>query len=64
MTPQQLHTREEIVKEANKLAFCYDRIMKLINRCESEKRSLKALKKLRMALETFEVQNQSLGQLN
>ncbi|HEC42842.1 MAG TPA: hypothetical protein ENI20_08460 [Bacteroides sp.] len=64
MTPEQKHTREEIVKEANLIAVLYGRIMIKINQAENEKQSLKGLKKLAQTLETHERQNFHVGRMN
>ncbi len=64
MTPQQIKTREEIVKKANIIAVLYGRILTKINQAENEKQSLKGFKKLAQTLETHERQNFHMGRQN
>jgi hypothetical protein len=64
LSEQEVQVRKDIYSEAAKIADVYDRILAGIRKCESEKRVQKALKKLRIHMETFERQNLHFGLLN
>ncbi len=64
LSTAEIAVRRELVKETNLIANSYDRIRLAIRRTESEKQALKALKKLRINMETFERQNSHFGRQN
>ena len=64
LSEQEIAVRHEIVEETNIILASMDRILGSIRKTESEKQSLKALRKLRQTLEVHERQNFYLGKLN
>ena len=64
MEAERIQTRKEILEVGLELADVHDRIMTAIHRTESEKQALKALRKFKIHLETFERQQFHLGRLN
>ena len=65
LSKEEIQVREDIIKEAGKIALVYDEILSTIHKAPSEKKQLQGLKKLRQTMEILQRQNYlSLGKLN
>ena len=64
LSEQEVQTRKDIIAEGNKIADVYDRILHRIHASESEAQSLKAMRRLRDAMQEFERRNFLLGRQN
>ena len=64
LSEQEIQTRHNLYKETNEILKIFDRICTAIHKTESEGQALKAIKKLKIALEVFERQNFHLGRQN
>ena len=64
MESERIIVREQLYREATKIADVYDRILSRIHKSESEAQALKALRKLRDSMQEFENKNFMIGRQN
>ena len=64
MESERIIVREQLYREATKIADVYDRILSRIHKSESSAQALKSLRKLKDAMQEFEQRNFMIGRYN